>query len=158
MSMSESEPFSTTIRAERQKYLRPIVLGILGGWFAEILFIVVQGVILYPGNPIWVMMFWGLFCGTGMGAVAGVFASLFVVDRYEGTKAVVPGIVAIFIPYAACWYFCYEIALNTNYYGAVEMGWIFVAKNMVLSFVGAVLISLALFTERGRAIVEKFGL
>jgi hypothetical protein len=158
--MSVYSPAQNTLDvvSMRKKYLRPIVLGILGGWFAEIMFIIVQGVILYPGQPIWVMAFWGLFCGTGMGAVAGIFVNLFVQDRYEGTKAILPGIFWAFIPYAACGYFCYEIALNTNYYGAREMGWIFVAKNMILSFVGAVIISFALFTERGRAVLDALRL
>ncbi len=142
----------------RKKYLRPIILGIIGGIFAEIMFILVQGVILYPGQPIWVMAFWGLFCGVGMGSVAGIFLNLFVVDRFTGRSAITWGTVAAFIPYASCGYFCYEIALNTGYYGAREMGIIFVYKNMILSFVGALLISLLIFTERGKAILEKLGL
>ncbi|WP_372571234.1 hypothetical protein [Ruegeria jejuensis] len=142
----------------RKKYLRPIVLGVIGGIFAEIMFILVQGVILYPGQPIWVMAFWGFFCGVGMGALAGVFLDVFVVDRFEGKSSILWGTTVAFVPYAACGYFCYEIALNVNYYGAREMGMIFVYKNMILSFVGALLISLLLFTERGRAVCEALRL
>ncbi|CAD0187192.1 hypothetical protein RUESEDTHA_04104 [Ruegeria sp. THAF57] len=142
----------------RQKYMRPILLGIIGGLFAETMFLFVQGVLLYPGKPVSVMMFWGVFCGIGMGGAAGIALNLFVVDRFEDQKAILPGTLAAFVPYAACGYFCYEIALNTGYYGAREMGLLFVAKNLVISFFGSLLIASLLFTQRGRAMLKALRL
>lgn len=156
--MSATLTMTPEMRETRRKYMTPIIMGMIAGLLAEAAFILVQGYILYPGAPFINMLFWGIFCGIGMGTAAGISIILFVVDRFTGVKAILMGTAVAFVPLNLCSYYCYEISLNVGYYGAREMGMLFVYKNMVISVIGGILVCSLYFTKRGTRWLAKVGL
>ena len=139
-------------------FIQIMVLAISGALFAEIMFLLVQGVILFPGTPVMNMVIWGSFCGIGMGSAAGAFIILFVVNKYHGKQAIIRSTIFASIALNACGYLCYELALIFDYYGARELREIFVIKNAVLSFAGSAFVSWLVFSEKGQIWLKRIGL
>lgn len=158
MSLYAASGTPAAIAESRRKYLRPLVMGVLAGWFAEAMFVLVQGHLLFPGKPLMNMVIWGFYCGFGMGAGAGLFILLFVTDRFTGKKAIFWGTLAMAVPFNLCSYYCYQLALNTGYYGASEMGILFVYKNLALSLTAGVFLAWILLSDTGNRWLSKVGL
>ncbi len=151
------DPYDDTV-GDRQTCLRVLALAVTFGLVAEVMFTLVQGVILFPGKPVMNMFVWGAFCGVGMGSAVGAAIIMGVVGRYDGIKAILISTVLGSMVFIFCGFLCYELALIFNYYGARELQEIFIIKNAILSVSGSVLLSWLIFSDKGSRFLTRLGI
>lgn len=137
----------------RERYLRPIKLGIALSVLGESVIFVVWGLVLYPEGSVVNKLLWTvLFCGVGMGSAVGATVSLLVVDRLEGWKAVAATTAAsVLMLGVACDLLCLQLDRHFLYFGGTEDMGLFLGGGLAMSTVGGVIVGWACFLPSGRA-------
>mgnify|MGYP000160589345 CR=1 FL=1 len=158
MNEADNLDNSSEVIDDRQICLRVLALGVASALIAEIMFTIVQGVILFPGKPVMNMLVWGAFCAIGMGSAVGAAIIMGVVGRYEGIKAILISTVLGSMVFIFCGFLCYELSLIFNYYGARELQEIFIIKNAILSVSGSALLSWLVFSAKGSRFLTRLGI
>lgn len=156
-----STPRETPGDKAGHRYRRPIVVSIIGSMLAEVVIFVVWGVVLYPGGDLTAKFLWSVvFCGVGMGSVVAAVLVLFVVDRFDGARAIAAtALVSTVVLGGVCNALCYRLDTHVfHYFGGRESPLGFLGGGAVLASVGGVATGWLLFTERGKAFLERVGL
>ncbi len=151
---------SGTRVADGARYRRPLVLAIAAAMFGELAIFLIFGVVLYPAGSILSKFLWTVvFCGIGMGAALGAAVSLFVVDRFDGARAIgATTVLSVLMLGLACDLLCLELDKHFEFFGGHEMPTLFLLNGVVMSLVGGLAIGSALFTVRGRNLLDRLGI
>jgi hypothetical protein len=144
----------------RKLYIRPLTISLFFSVVGELLLLMIYGIILFPEGNILYKVLWTLvFCGIGMGATLGAGINLFIVGRYEGTKAVLLTILLSFlIMGVACDLLCLNLDLHFNYFGAQDSPLLFSAGGVVGALIAGTGIGGLLFSVKGRSILDRIGI
>ena len=149
------------IPAEARPWLRPIWLSIAASMAGEFVIWVVFGLVLFPeGDPFAKLIWTVVFCGLGMGATVGGMVSLFVVGRMDGGRAIAATTaLALVVLGVACDVLCLNLDVHYfHYFGGEEAPGFFLLNGLVMSGLGGLAIGALLFTERGRGLLDRWGL
>ena len=142
-----------------KQFKRPIFLGILMTFIAELIILVAFGFYLFPeGNKIKKVIWTLFFCGIGMGATFGALVSLFVVGKLTGVKAITASSIIVMIVLFSCNILCFSLDLNFGFFGASSNPHLFLISGFIPSTIGAVLYSVLLFTRTGKTVLAKIGM
>jgi len=146
--------------SERQRYLRPLIVSIALSTTAEFIVFVVFGLLLFPEGPWLKKLLWTVvFCGIGMGATTGTFISLFIVDRWQGWRAIVAtSVLATIILGVVCDTLCLSLDRQFLYFGGAEDSVLFLGNGILMSAVGGLIVGNLLFTDRGQHLLDRLGL
>ena len=144
----------------RKLYIRPLIISLFFSVGGELLLLVIYGIILFPAGNLIYKVLWTLgFCGVGMGATLGAAINLFIIGRYEGTKAVLLTILlSLLIMGVACDLLCLNLDLHFNYFGAQTNPLLFSAGGVLGSLIGGTGIGGLLFSETGQSILRRIGI
>lgn len=148
------------MKSQRTYYLRPIWLGIAGSVLAEFMIFLIWGLFLYPAGSYLAKFLWTvIFCGFGMGAVTGAIIATFIVDRFEGMKAIIlTSVITAFILGVACNLLCFTLDSHFfHYFGAEENPYLFIVNGVVMSALGGLLVGWLLFSNKGKQLLQKAG-
>lgn len=151
---------AAALRRSRKAYLRPLWVGIAFSMAGEAAVFVVFGVLLHPSGNLLVKLLWTVgFCGVGMGASYGAFLDLLVVGRWSGGKAVfASAALSTLLLGAACNVLCWRLDLGLHYFGGAEQPIRFLASGAIFAALGGLLAGMLLFTARGEALLDRWGL
>jgi len=143
----------------RKWYIRPLIISLFVAVTGELLLLVIYGIILHPEGNMLYKVLWTLgFCGIGMGATLGVGINLFIVGRYEGTRAILLTVLLAFlIMGVACDLLCLNLDMHFNYFGAPTNPVLFSAGGVLGSLIGGAGIGGLLFSETGRSVLKRIG-
>lgn len=143
----------------RINYLRPlwVAMGFSVGF--EVFIFIVFGLILYPEGSILDKLIWTVFyCGIGMGATIGTWIDIVIVDRWDGTKAIIATIIITIIFLTACDLLCLRLDHKFQYFGAHKNPYLFFISGLVMTVIGGFLGGILLFTSRGKKLLSNLGL
>lgn len=140
------------LATSRERYLRPIKLGIALSVLGESVIFVVWGLVLYPEGSVLNKLLWTvLFCGVGMGSAVGAAVSLLVVDRLEGWKAVAATtVLSVLLLGVACDLLCLQLDRHFLYFGGAEDMWFFLGNGLAMAAVGGLAVGWACFVPAGQ--------
>ena len=142
-----------------KQFKRPIFLGILMTFFAELIILIVFGFYLFPeGNKIKKLIWTLFFCGIGMGATFGALVSVIVVGKLTGTKAIITSSIIVITVLFSCNVLCFSLDMNFGFFGARSNPFMFLLSGFIPSTIGAVVYSVLLFTSKGQTVLSKVGL
>lgn len=145
----------------RHHYLRPLYVSLAGAVLVEFFIFVLWGVLLYPEGSLLTKFLWTVvYCGMGMGAALGVLVTLVVVDRWEGTSAIVAtGALAVLVLGVLCNVLCFNLDVHYfHMFGTDQNPIFFLANGIVSSAIGGAALGALLFTDPGRALLDRGGL
>ena len=126
----------------------------------EIFLLILYGLILFPDGSLIHKVLWTLvFCGIGMGATLGAFISFFVVDRFNGTKAIfITTLLSLTILGVACNLLCLSLDHHFQYFGGTSDPYLFFSGGVLGSVIGGIAVGAILFTPKGNEYLEKIGI
>lgn len=155
--MSVDQRMPSTV--ERQRYLRPLKLGIALSMLGELGLFVVFGLVLSPsGNLIHKFLWTVVFCGIGMGAAGGAFLDLFVVDRWRGWPAVLAStLISVALLGIACNLLCLSLDMDLDHFGGKSNPALFLASGILAAALGGAFLGWLLFTGRGVRVLDRLG-
>ncbi len=106
---------------------------------AEIVYLAVWGLVLFPEGSLSAKIVWTLTCGIAMGAVIGSGTLVFVDNRHGGASAfwLAASIMALVGVY--CTWLCSRIDLMFSYFGGAEHGTLFIAGGVIPAIAGGLL-------------------
>lgn len=143
----------------RREHLRPLYLALVITFLGEAVLFVLYGVVLFPQGPILTKLVWVVACALGMGAVAGVFVTLLVVGRLDGTQAMwASTLIWVLSLGVGCNVLCLYLGQQFGMWGAHTHPEAFLAGGFFPSVLGGFVYSYALFTQSGRALLVRIGL
>jgi hypothetical protein len=147
-------------RINRNQYIRPLVVSIGMTELGEILLLILYGIILFPDGSVIHKALWTLiFCGIGMGATLGAFINIFVVDRFNGLKAIVATTaLSLIILGIACNLLCLNLDRHFHYFGGSSNPYLFSFGGVLGSIIGGIAVGIVLFTQKGNEYLEKLGI
>ena len=143
--------------SSRTKYIRPIIVSVALSVIGEFGLFVSFGLILFPEGSWLLKLLWTVvFCGLGMGAVLGGFINLFIIDRFDGKKAIwLCTVASLVIIGTLCDLLCYYLDLEFNYFGGGSNGFLFHASSWLLAALGGYLAGWLLFSDRGNSMLKR---
>ncbi len=127
-SMTNDEPFP-----------RPLLIigsAIVMTTAAEVFYLVVWGMVLFPAGD-WVgKVVWTLTCGLAMGAVIGALTLLWVEPRYAGRSALLRAAFVVVVIGSYCAWLCSQIDIRFGYFGGAERTSLFILSGIIPAVVG----------------------
>jgi len=150
-----------TREEDRQLYLRPLAVSLLGLTTAQLVFFVVWGVILFPGGSLLVKLTWMLLvCGIGMGATLGVAIDLIISGRWDGLRAILATMaLTVVLLGVGCNLLCFTLDRHVlHMFSAAGAARGFLVGGFTTSAMGGLAIGTLLYTETGRRILRAVGL
>lgn len=142
---------------DRRRALRPLKLAIALSMLAEFGLFVVFGVVLSPSGQLVHKFVWTVvFCGIGMGTAIAAFITFFVIDCWQGWRAIVATAVAsVLLLGVACNLLCLSLDMDLDYFGGRSNPGLFVFSGALTAALGGVLMGWLLFTDRGSRILDR---
>lgn len=120
-------------------------------FLAEILYLVVWGIVLFPAGSLAGKVVWTVTCGIAMGLVIGGLTLLWIEGRYSRRAAAARAGVAFFLVSAYCSWLCSRIDSIFGYFGGEEQGALFIASGVIPAIFGAFLFGWLLYERPGRS-------
>lgn len=106
---------------------------------AELFYLVVWGMMLFPQGSLAGKTVWTLTCGLAMGAVIGVATLVWVEFRYWGNAALWRAVLVVAVVGSYCAVLCSRIDARFGYFGGQENTGLFIASGVFPAFVGGIL-------------------
>ena len=135
---------------------RPALLIAIGlTTLAELVYLIVWGLILFPaGDPIGKIV-WTLTCGIAMGSVIG--AVMVVLTLRKRRLAALAAFLAVAVIGSACAVLCSRIDARFGYFGGAENANLFVLAGVLPAIVGGVLCAWLLTSRAATALRLRAG-
>ncbi|UWR09558.1 hypothetical protein [Ruegeria sp. B32] len=117
-----------------------VVLGtaILLTTLAEVFYLVVWGMVLFPQGSLAGKAMWTLTCGVAMGAVIGAATLVAIEPRYSGTAGLWRAALIVTVVGSYCALLCSRIDARFGYFGGSEHAGLFIASGVVPAIAGGV--------------------
>jgi hypothetical protein len=148
-----------TTHAARPAFVRPIVAAIALTVIGEAAIFLVWGLVLYPGQNLWVMAAWTAICGVSLGAIIGAFVDVVVTGRLAGRAAFAMTALIWFVVLAACTYLCYRVDLATGgRFGARQAPALFLSAGLIPAFLASFLYAWLVTFPKGQRLLSRMGL
>ena len=127
------------LNEEHNKSLKPVVLATLLILIAEMAYLVVWGMILYPQGSLPGKVMWTVTCTIAMGSVIGVFTQILVPGDGSGLArmAVAAAVMAAVGIY--CTYLCARIDVHFNYFGGADNAALFLLGGVAPAIFGGII-------------------
>ena len=146
---------NSEIRLTRNEVIHPILLALALTVLAEIIYLVVWGMLLFPQGSFSSKFVWTMTCGIGMGSVIGVATLLLVVGRFTGWRAVFLASLIMILVGTICSILCSQLDETFNYFGGREHRSLFLWAGFIPSIFGGPLYGWLLFSSRGRKLLGR---
>ena len=114
---------------------------------AELVYLVVWGMYLFPGGSLLGKMTWTATCGIAMGAVVGSVILLFVETRASGRRAVIFAALSMTAVGGFCAWLCSRIDIRFDYFGGPENAILFIASGVLPAVAGGLLLGWLLYVR-----------
>ena len=149
-----------TLTDQRKQFLRPLQVSIALSMSGEFIIFLIFGLILFPaGNWVNKFLWTVVFCGIGMGATLGAFINLFVVQRWQGVKAIIATtLLSIGLLGIACDLLCLSLDRQFQYFGGTIHSDVFLINGMVMATIGGLFGGWLLFTEKGQQLLSRLNI
>lgn len=98
---------------------------------AEIFYLVVWGMVLFPAGSWAGKVVWTLTCGLAMGAVIGTLTLLWVEPRYTGQSALLRAALVVVVIGSYCAWLCSRIDIRFGYFGGAEESSLFILSGVI---------------------------
>lgn len=146
-------------RVDHQRYLRPLKVAIAMSMLAELGMFVIFGVLLSPSGQLIHKFVWTvILCGIGMGTALAAFISFFVIDCWQGWRAIIATAAAsVLLLGAICNLLCLSLDLDLDYFGGRSNPGLFVLSGVLAAALAGALLGWLLFTDRGTRILNHLG-
>lgn len=117
----------------------------------------IWGLILYPEGKIIHKFLWTIvFCGLGMGAVAGSAIVFMVCGRQNGYPAVISCVwISLVLLGLFCNTLCFHLDMNFNFFGGADTPQLFIWNGVLMSVIGGGLTGFLSFTSKGKRFSKK---
>jgi hypothetical protein len=151
--MASNPSGHTDIRAI-SRYRVNLVLGfaILMTTAAELVYLVVFGMLLFPEGSWLGKLVWTLTCGLAIGAVIGVGTLLWAEPYFGHRGAFLRAAVVVFIAGGYCTWLCSRIDAQLSYFGGAEHSTQFILSGVIPAFFGGLLYGWVLYGTRTAAL------
>ncbi|WP_027256019.1 hypothetical protein [Leisingera aquimarina] len=103
---------------------------------AEIFYLVVWGMVLFPAGDWAGKVVWTLTCGLAMGAVIGTLTLLWVEPRYAGRSALLRAALVVAVIGSYCAWLCSRIDIRFGYFGGAEESSLFILSGVIPAVLG----------------------
>lgn len=103
---------------------------------AEIFYLVVWGMVLFPAGGWAGKVVWTLTCGLAMGAVIGTLTLLWVEPRYTGQSALLRAALVVVVIGSYCAWLCSRIDIRFGYFGGAEESSLFILSGVIPAVLG----------------------
>lgn len=144
----------------RTDYTRPLIVATIFTWLAELILLLYYGVYLSDEGSLLSKAIWTLgFCGFGMGLALGALIDLLVVDRLSGRTAIwSTTLLTVLTLGIACNWLCMNLDRHFRYFGGAENPYLHFLPSFFASILGGWYLGWLLFSDRGRALLDRLGL
>lgn len=115
---------------------------------AELFYLVVWGMWLFPDGSLLGKTVWTLTCGVAMGAVMGAATLLWVEGRVDGRGAIVRAALAVMVVGSYCAWLCSRIDARLDYFGGAENGALFILSGVIPAVIGGVFYGWIVYGKR----------
>lgn len=106
---------------------------------AEVFYLVVFGMFLYPAGNLPAKILWTTTCGIAMGAVIGAAVLLFVENRKSASRRFWMSAAAVLVVGTYCAWLCSRIDATFNYFGGAENALLFILSGVIPAIAGGLL-------------------
>lgn len=106
---------------------------------AEMFYLVVWGIFLFPDGSILGKVVWTMTCGIAMGLVIGALTYLWVEDRFRGREAVLGAVLVMAAVGSYCAWLCSRIDARFGYFGGDENTALFILSGVIPAILGGFL-------------------
>ena len=103
---------------------------------AEVIYLVVWGMVLFPAGDWAGKIVWTLTCGLAMGAVIGALTLLWVEPRYTGRSALLRSALVVIVVGSYCAWLCSRIDIRFGYFGGSEETTLFILSGVIPAVLG----------------------
>ncbi|MDA1098592.1 MAG: hypothetical protein O2967_06355 [Proteobacteria bacterium] len=124
---------------DRHKLLKPVYVATALTLFAEAVYFVIWGVVLFPEGSLVGKLIWTLTCGVGMGVVIGIATILLVGEKRNPTISIITAAATMAIIGSNCGILCSLIDERFDYFGGPENTTLFIVGSVFLAIVGGAL-------------------
>lgn len=115
---------------------RMFIIAVVLTTVAEMFYLVVWGIFLFPDGSLPGKVVWTLTCGIAMGLVIGSVTYLWVEDRFHGGEAVLGAALVMAAVDSYCTWLCSVIDVRIGYFGGAERSTLFILSGVVPSVLG----------------------
>ena len=136
---------------EVTQYRITLVLGlaILMTTVAEILYLIVWGMWLFPDGNWLGKLVWTLTCGLALGAVMGALTLIWAEPRRERAAALWIAAVSVLVVGSYCAWLCSRIDARFDYFGGPENSDLFITSGVLPALAGGLLFGWLLYRWPG---------
>ena len=114
---------------------------------AELFYLVVWGMVLFPAGSWPGKAVWTMTCGLAMGSVIGGLTLLWVEGRHEAAGAILRAAVVVAGVGSYCAWLCSRIDARFNYFGGPENGALCIASGVLPALAGGLLFGWFLYRK-----------
>ena len=143
---------------QRRDYLRPVYAAVGLTLGAELFYLIVWGVMLFPEGPFLSKLVWTSTCGIAMGSVIAVLTIVFVVERLSGNAAMFASTGIVFVVGSFCTFLCSRIDVAMNFFGGAEYTTLFIWGGLIPALIGGLIYGWLLYAEAGRSLLTRLGI
>lgn len=129
---------------ERQRVIRVLGIAIAMTTLAELVYLLVWGLYLFPAGSVAGKVAWTLTCGIAMGSVIGMFVLIFAEHRPARQAAFVAWLATAGVG-SYCAYLCSRIDIRFAYFGGEEQTSLFLLGGIIPAVLGGVLYAALLY-------------
>ena len=120
----------------RTNLLRPLYYASGLTIFAEVIYFIVWGILIFPDGNLLSKFAWALTCGVAMGAVIGVATIILVTEELSVTASIAIAALAMATIGSYCGFLCSRIDAHFNYFGGQENTTLFILSGVVPAIIG----------------------
>ncbi|MEH6647829.1 hypothetical protein [Sulfitobacter sp.] len=106
---------------------------------AEVVYLLLWGMVLFPGGSLAGKAVWTATCGIVMGAVIGATTLLLVEGRISGAAAMIGAATIMAAVGSYCAWLCSRIDAKFDYFGGPENGALFILSGVIPAIVGGLI-------------------
>ncbi|MDH3239907.1 MAG: hypothetical protein OEO83_04495 [Alphaproteobacteria bacterium] len=148
-----------TVVQARPAFVRPIVAAITLIALGEVVIFLTWGLLLYPGQNLWILGAWAAICSVSLGAIIGALVDIFVTGRRAASAAFVWTAAIWFAVLASCTYLCFRIDLAAGgRFGAADAPTLFISAGFIPAFLASFLYAWLVTTPKGQGLLSRAGL
>ena len=107
--------------------------------FAELIYFLVWGMMLFPGGSLAGKAVWTATCGVAMGSVIGAATLVLVEGRATGVAAIWATAAIMAVVGSYCAWLCSRIDARFDYFGGPENGALFILSGVIPAVVGGLI-------------------
>ncbi len=123
---------------------------------AEIFYLIVWGMVLFPQGPFLSKLVWTLTCAIAMGSVIAVLTIALVVGRLHGRTAFFACACILFLIGTGCAFLCSRIDAVMNYFGGPENTQLFFMSGIIPSVIGGLVYGWLLYSDTGQSVMARY--